>query len=197
MSTPRFDLVVGPNGSGKSTFVRRYLSPKLPDSVFVNADEIASEVFPDNPEARSYDAAKIAERRRQLLIFKRRSFIAETVFSHPSKLGLISDAQAVGFRVVVHALLIPIEDSVIRVKERKALGGHGVPEDKIRSRAERVWPLVVQAASLSDRFRLYNNKESAMRLIAEFQDGELDYLDTVPEWTPESLRTILSDSSAT
>lgn len=52
-------LLVGGNGSGKSTFYRLYLQPRhLP---FVNADVIARELFPDAPEAHSYEAARLAD----------------------------------------------------------------------------------------------------------------------------------------
>ena len=42
-----------------------------------------------------------AERRAELLE-QRRSFVAETVFSHPSKIVLIREAQARGFRVFLY-----------------------------------------------------------------------------------------------
>ena len=45
----RLDLVVGPNGAGKSTFVELILAPLLGGSVFVNADEIAKQRWPDDP----------------------------------------------------------------------------------------------------------------------------------------------------
>ncbi len=57
-----------------------------------------------------------------------RSFIAETVFSHPSKLELIDTAHAAGYTVVVHVVLIPEELAVQRVSHRVSAGGHDVPE---------------------------------------------------------------------
>jgi len=59
-------LLAGGNGAGKSTFYRMYLEPKgMP---FVNADLLARQLFPDESEARSYEAAMIAgEIRAQLL----------------------------------------------------------------------------------------------------------------------------------
>jgi predicted ABC-type ATPase len=47
----RLDLVAGPNGAGKSTFVELTLAPLLRSSVFVNADEIATQRWPDDPPA--------------------------------------------------------------------------------------------------------------------------------------------------
>src|SRR5882672_5897919 len=85
----RLDLVVGPNGAGKSTFVELTLAPLLPGSAFVNADEIAKQRWPKDPASHAYQAARVAAETRAKLIELGASFIAETVFSHPSKLELI------------------------------------------------------------------------------------------------------------
>ena len=114
----RLDLVVGPNGAGKSTFVELTLAPLLPGSVFVNADEIAKQRWPDDPASHAYEAARVAAETRAKLIELGRSFIAETVFSHPSKLELIDAAHAAGYTVVLHVVLIPEDLAVERVRHR-------------------------------------------------------------------------------
>ena len=64
--TKQLWLLAGGNGAGKSTFYRTQLQPLgMP---FVNADNIAREVFPDHPEAHSYEAAAIAENMRNELL---------------------------------------------------------------------------------------------------------------------------------
>ena len=137
----RLDLVVGPNGAGKTTFTRKILLPALPPgTAFVNADEIASTRWPEDAEARSYDAAQVAAATRVALIASRRPFVAETVFSHPSKLDLVNHARSEGFTVALHVLLVPEDLTVERVRRRVAAGGHSVPEQKIRERYHRLWP---------------------------------------------------------
>ncbi|EFD76009.1 predicted protein [Mycobacterium tuberculosis T85] len=103
----RLDLVAGPNGAGKSTFVALTLAPLLPGIVFVNADEIAKQRWPDDPTSHAYQAAQVAADTRARLIDLGRPFIAETVFSHPSKLELIRTARTAGYTVVLHVLVIP------------------------------------------------------------------------------------------
>jgi predicted ABC-type ATPase len=76
----RLDLVAGRNGAGKSTFVELTLAPLLPGSVFVNADEIAKQRWPEDPATHAYEAALIAAETRAKLIELGRVFIAETVF---------------------------------------------------------------------------------------------------------------------
>lgn len=186
----RLDLVVGPNGAGKSTFVELTLAPLLPGSVFVNADEIAKQRWPDDPVSHSYDAARVAADTRARLITLQRSFIAETVFSHPSKLELITEAHAAGFTVVVHVLLIPEDLAVARVHYRVAAGGHTVPEDKIRERHQRLWPWVIQAIRSADVATIYDNSaRRGPRIVAQFSRGDIIGQAHWPLWSPEALQS--------
>jgi predicted ABC-type ATPase len=184
----RLDLVVGPNGAGKSTFVELTLAPLLPRSVFVNADEIAKHRWPTGPAAHTYEAARVAADTRTKLIDLRRSFIAETVFSHPSKLELIDTAHAAGYVIVLHVLLIPEELAVQRVRHRVNAGGLDVPEDKIRQRYQRLWALVVTAITRCDSATVYDN--SALKgphIVAQMSRGHPIGAPTWPVWTPQVL----------
>ena len=120
----RLDLVVGPNGAGKSTFIALTLAPLLPGSVVVNADQIATQRWPDDPVSHAYDAAQIAADTRARLIELGRPFIAETVFSHASKLDLVRVARAAHYVVVLHVLLVPEN---LAVRARQAPGRRGWP----------------------------------------------------------------------
>jgi predicted ABC-type ATPase len=186
----RADLVVGPNGAGKSTFVALTLAPLLPRSVFVNADEIAKQRWPDDPLSHAYDAARVASETRSRLIELGRSFIAETVFSHPSKLDLVHAARAADYTVVVHVLLIPEDLAVERVERRVRAGGHHVPEDKIRQRHRRLWALVATAATASDTATVYDNsRRDGPRIVARMNGGIALGSSSWPSWTPEALRS--------
>lgn len=186
----RLDLVVGPNGAGKSTFVAFTLAPLLPGSVVVNADEIAVQRWPDDPVSHAYDAAQVAADTRAKLIELGRSFIAETVFSHPSKLDLIGAAHGAGYAVVLHVMLVPEGLAVERVKHRVQAGGHDVPESKIRQRHRRLWALVADAIALSDIATVYDNTRlRGPRIIAQLSGGDIVGSPTWPAWTPERLRS--------
>jgi len=186
----RADLVVGPNGAGKSTFVALTLARLLPRSVFVNADEIAKQRWPDDPVSHAYDAARAAAETRARLIELGRSFIAETVFSHPSKLDLVRAAQAAHYVVVLHVVLIPEELAVERVKRRVLAGGHHVPEDKIRERHRRLWPLVAAAAARVDTATFYDNsRRDGPRIVARLSGGIAIGSPSWPSWTAEPLQS--------
>src|SRR3954449_11414463 len=153
----RLDLVVGPNGAGKSTFVELILAPLRPGVTVVNADVIAAQRWPEDPQAHAYDAARVAAQTRTRLIERKDPFLAETVFSHPSRLDLIDAASAAGYAVTLHVLLVPEDLTVHRVAQRVAAGGHTVPEDKIRSRYLRLWSLVAVAITRTDATHVWDN----------------------------------------
>jgi predicted ABC-type ATPase len=184
---PVLHVVAGPNGSGKTTFCYRVLIPAthLP---FVNADEIAHQRWPGDEEAHGHDAAAAAAKERDRYLAASASFIAETVFSHPSKLELIRKAKASGYLVALHVVLVPEDLSVARVGLRTEQGGHSVPIAKVRARYRRLWPLVNKAAALADEARYYDNCRAAtpFREIARYRDGVAETPPEWPEWLPFS-----------
>ncbi|MGW0160843.1 zeta toxin family protein [Mycobacterium sp. NPDC003323] len=186
----RLDLVVGSNGAGKSTFIELTLAPLLPGSPAVNADEIARHRWSAAPLEHAYEAARIAAATRAKLIELGESFIAETVFSHPSKLELIDSAHSAGYTVALHVVLIPEELAVQRVAHRVAAGGHNVPEDKIRQRYRRLWDLVAAAATRADTTAFYDNStRRGPRIVAQLNCGSALGAPSWPAWTPQALTT--------
>jgi len=180
---PLLHLLAGPNGSGKTTFYEQILGPAtgLP---FINADIIAREQWPDSDRDRSYEAARFAEQRRDEMIAQQRSFIAETVFSHPSKLELIRRAQDAGFLVIAHVMLVPLALSERRVEARVSHGGHDVPVDKQRERFPRLWPLVADALRTANEGFAYDNSSAKepYRVAAHFENGRLIGAAAWPPW---------------
>ncbi len=184
---PVLHLVIGPNGAGKTTFFERVLSP-ITGLPVVNADLIATQRWPGDEEAHGHDAAALAEQARDQAIEQGISFVAETVFSHPSKLDLIERAQRAGYQVTVHVIVVPQELSVARVRLRKEQGGHSVPEVKIRERYLRLWKLVDAAIASADEMRVYDNSSARrpFRLIARYERGRLVGTAQYPPWSPLS-----------
>ncbi len=189
MPAPVLHLVVGPNGAGKSTFYDEVLRPAthLP---FINADLIARERWPEDPMRHAYDAAQEAAGLRRSAIRKRRSFVAETVFSHPSKLDLLDEAKEAGYRTFLHVILIPEELAVARVGVRVETGGHDVPEEKIRGRFRRLWQLVRMAIGRAFEAQILDNSRARtpFRLVARYRQGQQIGAADWPPWTPTDLR---------
>jgi len=184
-------LVVGPNGAGKTTFVEFTLQPLMPALPFVNADVIAKVRWPDAPEAHSYEAARIAEATRDTFIETGRAFIAETVFSHPSKIDIARNARHHGYAVHLHVVMVIEDMSVARVQHRVESGGHSVPEEKIRDRYRRLWANVAETVRHTTTAAFYDNtqKGSPVR-VAFFADGYPLGPATWPSWTPTELTSL-------
>ena len=187
MPTPVLHVIAGPNGAGKSTFQRSVLT--LPTFEFVNADHIAARLWPGAEEERSYDAARLAEQRRAELVAERTSFVAETVFSHESKVDLLRRASQAGYIVVLHVIIVSEELSVARVEHRVAGGGHSVPEDKVRSRHRRLWSHVAQAIGIADETIVYDNSSATkpFRIVAAYRSGKSVQQSGWPRWAPAEL----------
>lgn len=157
---PSMVILAGPNGAGKSTLYANRVSPVVAGP-FINADDIQREELEDPRYEASLAAAKLADERRHHHFTHKTSFATETVFSHPSKLDLVREAQSYGFNVVL--IHVSVEDPEIlldRVSSRVSKGGHGVPDDKILSRYKRNGPLIPQAALISDRAEILDNSHT-------------------------------------
>ncbi|WP_354245149.1 zeta toxin family protein [Arthrobacter sp. UYEF20] len=188
MSSPVLHVLAGPNGAGKSTFAQVVLQPvtHLP---FINADEIAALRWPGQEAEHAYDASAAAMAARDDALSHRRSFITETVFSHPSKVDLIKQSILAGYLVTLHVILIPEDVAVMRVEYRVTLGGHTVPETKVRERYRRLWDLIAEARDLADRCIFYDNSLASTPFlpIANYESGRLIGDPAWPGWTPSAL----------
>jgi predicted ABC-type ATPase len=191
MADPVLHLLAGPNGAGKSTLYEKVIGPAT-NLEFVNADVIAARRWPEDPEGQSYAAAALASERRAELLGQRASFVTETVFSHESKLDLVNQALDAGYLVELHVVIVPEDLAVARVVNRAQLGGHTVPEAKVRARFRRLWPLVATAILRVDHGSVYDNSRTAhpFRLVAAVDHGTLLRTPDWPTWTPKELRNL-------
>jgi predicted ABC-type ATPase len=185
---PILHLLAGPDGSGKSTYVDRILGP-VTGLPFIGADLIAAERWPTATAEHAYEASRLAADARTELLSTQRSFITETVFSHPSKVDLVVEAVGRGYLVHLHIMLLSVDVSVARVAERVRAGGHDVPEQKIRERHERLWELIAQARFVADRVEFFENStaKAPFRLVATYEHGTPVGPVDWPAWTPAAL----------
>ena len=60
--------------------------------------------------------------------------------------------------------------NVTRVNVREALGGHGVPEEKIRSRYDKALVLIPQLVEVCDIVHIYDNTKEPCRIFKKRKD---------------------------
>lgn len=178
--------VAGPNGAGKTTFFHAHLARA--GLRFVNADDLADELAAD-----AYQAARLADALRRALVAQKESFVFETVFSDPvgDKIAFLKDAVQSGYEVVLCYIgLSDSQQSIERVAMRVSQGGHGVPDDKLRTRFSRILDNLRKAIAQLPHVLVYDNSNltTPYRLAAVFNQGKLLQLqEPVPEWLQHAL----------
>ena len=194
MASPVFYLLAGPNGAGKSTLYRSAVAQGLipAEAEFVNADlhEAAHLQHVADLAERSRQARQWADARRAQCLADGRSFASETVFSHTSKLDLMSAAQRVGFAVVLLVVCVDDPQQLLgRVSQRVEEGGHPVPPERVLSRYPRTVRHLSVAVRRADLALIYDTSLppdqvfQPPRLVARLRGGELLWqADPLPGW---------------
>ncbi len=131
-------IIAGPNGAGKTTFALDYLSRVAGHARFINADLIAAGLSPLAPERGLFAASRLFMREIERRIAAREDFAFETTLAGRANLRLVKRLQADGWRIELIYLALPsVEMSRLRVAERVAHGGHGIPATDIARRFPR------------------------------------------------------------
>jgi predicted ABC-type ATPase len=135
MANPRLWILAGPNGAGKTTYARANLPDFIASDRFVNADEVARNLSPDNPEGAALAAARSVLEQRAALIRRRESFAIETTLASRTLLRAITQARVGGYEAELTFLYISDVDLCVeRVARRVFAGGHFIPAEVIARR---------------------------------------------------------------
>lgn len=191
---PTLCIVAGPNGSGKTTTTIQLLENEwAADSVYINPDNIAQEMFGNwnSPEA-VLKAAQHSTELRYKCLDEKKNFVFETVFSSDEKLEFIRKAKDAGF--FIRFFFVCTEKpsiNVLRVTNRFLTGGHEVPISKIVTRYYKSLANAAVAISIVDRAYIYDNSidNQLPKLICRMVDGALykQYAEILPNWVQELL----------
>lgn len=191
---PNLCIVAGPNGSGKTTTTIQLLESQWSeDSLYINPDNIAQDVFGDwnSPEA-VFKAAQIATEKRYECLETRTSFVFETFFSSQEKLDFVRLAKENGFFVrFFFVCTSDPEINILRIAKRYLNGGHEVPISKIISRYYKSLANAELALDIVDRAYIFDNslENQSPRLLYRISDGILikQYSEEIPIWAQSLL----------
>ena len=159
---PEVIVFAGPNGSGKTTITGMAKTV----GEYINADDIKRTTL-----CTDIEAAQKAEELREKMISEKRDFTFETVLSTDRNLLLLKKAKEQGYFVrCIYVLTVNADINVARVSARQAIGGHGVPEDKIRSRYSKALALIPQLVEVCDILHVYDNTKEPFRIFKKRKD---------------------------
>jgi predicted ABC-type ATPase len=166
---PRLYIIAGCNGAGKTTASYTILPDMLNCDEFVNSDEIAKSLSPNNPYESAIRASRLMMERIDELIDKGGTFGVETTLATRTLVRVIADAQQKGYVVtLVYFWLKMPELAVERVKLRVEAGGHYVPEATILRRYDvGISNLFNLYIPVCDYWILIDNSNNPSNIIAE------------------------------
>ena len=167
-------IIAGANGSGKSTLASELLPAE--NLEFLNADDIAKELCPENIESVKIKAGKIVLERLEKLLNNKKSFAIETTLAGKNHIKTIQKAKDLGYYIF---LIYSYLDTPIlcenRIKIRVMSGGHNIPQDDIIRRfyrsKENFWNIY---KDLVDEWNLFYNGSSEYILVAQSSNSKLE-----------------------
>lgn len=194
-------IVAGGNGAGKSTFINNKLLLKFKETniTYINADDWQKQTFGefDNSTDTQAKQAQIwAESERRKHLEQGKSFIAETVFSHLSKIELIKEAKAYGFYVILYHISLDNADLALeRIYTRVLLGGHDVDAEKVKNRYQRIKDIIAEAIKYTDDTYVYDNSvmyRPHAKILFIKQGNIIEIYQQLPDWVKHTYQEALN-----
>ncbi len=174
-----FTIIGGVNGTGKSSLTG-VLKGRMKDlGVIIDADKITAE----KANGDNFKGGRIAVKRIQDCLSKGICFTQESTLSG---FTTAKKASAAGYHIrMFYVGLDSAEESMYRIQNRVAHGGHDIPSDTVHRRFASRWQNVAAVLPYCDEAVFYDNYNGFVE-VAEYQNGELilkgDYR---PNWIVE------------
>jgi predicted ABC-type ATPase len=175
LESKQIHIIAGPNGAGKSSHARITLLPQfLKSNEFVNADEIAKILSPENPKGSALQAGKLMLKRMEFLMNEKMDFALETTLSAKTYLNFIKLVQAQGYKV--NLIFLKLENAELakqRVLARVSKGGHNIDPQIIERRFQRGLQNLEGYLKVVDTAIVYESSSLELIEIAKKSQGKL------------------------
>lgn len=175
MSDKQIHIIAGPNGAGKTSHARVTLLPDfLSSNEFINADEIAKTLSPQDPEKSAIIAGRLMLQRMDFLLDEGSDFAFETTLAAKTYLNFIKQAQARGYKVNLFFLKLESHElAKQRVLTRVSKGGHNIEPNVIERRFQRGLDNLRDYLKIVDTAILYESSHFELIEIAKKSDKKL------------------------
>lgn len=174
-------IIAGPNGAGKTSSSRVVLLPNwLKTNEFINADEIAKNISPENPEESAIAAGRLMLKRMDFLLQEGRDFAFETTLSAQIYLNFIKKAQNLGYKV--NLIFLKLDNPELahkRVIGRVSKGGHNIAPPVIYRRFARGLENLKKYLAIVDTATIYDSSGLELVEIARKQENQITVIDKI------------------
>lgn len=154
-----FNIITAPGDFKNVVMASGLINEEFNEAAFLNSFSLQKNTIRLKDSGSVERLAQIiADFLRKKLLLQQERFSFETVFSHSSKIDIMREAVAAGYKVYLYFVSTESpEINIFRVQARKTKGGHDVPSDKIRSRYYRSLDLLYEAAQLAYQVYFFDN----------------------------------------
>lgn len=171
-------IIAGANGSGKTTFARKFLD--VTKYEFLNADDIAKEMNPEDPAQVRIAAGKALINRIHELVQAQNSFVIESTLSGSFLLKHIESFRTAGYEINLTFIYLGSTNLCAeRIKTRVLQGGHDVPiEDIVRRYKRGLIRFWSEYRLVTDYFSIvFNHEQYDFKRVAHGKLSQIEIVD--------------------
>lgn len=175
-----YTIIGGVNGCGKSSLTGALKAERSDLGLIIDVDKLAAQLH--SP----VEGGKAAVRKIDECLEKGISFTQETTLSGARTERTIRRAKERGYTIRLYYIgLDTMEESLGRIANRVAKGGHDIPKEDVERRFQSRFADVLRILPYCDEARFFDNDNGFVE-VAEYRNGELiPRVSTPPRWLLE------------
>ena len=180
-----YTIIGGVNGCGKSSLTGALKAERSDLGLLIDVDKLAAQL------GSPVEGGKAAVRKIDECLEKGISFTQETTLSGARTERTIRRAKERGYTIRLYYIgLDTMEESLGRIANRVAKGGHDIPKADVERRFQSRFTDVLRVLPYCDEARFFANDNGFVE-VAEYRNGELiPRVSNPPRWLLELMERV-------
>lgn len=180
-----YTIIGGVNGCGKSSLTGALKAERSDLGLLIDVDKLAAQL------GSPVEGGKAAVRKIDECLEKGISFTQETTLSGARTERTIRRAKERGYTIRLYYIgLDTMEESLGRIRNRVAKGGHDIPKEDVERRFSTRFADVLRVLPYCDEARFFDNDNGFVE-VAEYRNGELiPRVSNPPRWLLELMERV-------